>query len=200
MRILGVAAILVLLLSTAAQPQQKQAPSKSGWKCGSRVDQLPYYYEEAALENIEPPEWRHGLIRISVGTETRMDLWTDGETFKLWTMSILFRGVDTFLLGLNKVCRLPMEPDHASDLIKVKWESVDLTAAQFEQIHQDFTSALAQYDSGAQARYGDMIATKMRVDYVDTSDFRIVYDNSHEHIEAGVWNDPAQNKPPCFPI
>jgi hypothetical protein len=195
-RLLVAAAIFFLLAAVPASPQQKQAsPTTSGRKCGPRAQELPFYYEEAALENIEPPEWRHELIRISVGTGTKLDLWTDGKTFKLWTAAVRFRDVEKSLLDLNRACRLPTEPDEASALLKVKWEGADLPPGQFAKLHQDFTSALAQYSSKAQARYDDMMATTMRVIYLDTSNFRIVYDNSYEHIEADVWNDPENDKP-----
>ena len=63
-------------------------------------------------------------------------------------------------------------------------------SAQFSQIHQDFTNALSQYISRAQERYNPLMQTKTNVIYLDTANFRILYDNGYEHMEADVWNDP----------
>jgi hypothetical protein len=194
--------IIALALSVAvpAQPQQKQARGNPVPTCRPQKLDLPYYYVEAVLEGIEPPNWRHSLIRIAVGTGVKVDLWTDGETFKLWTTTVRYRDVEKILANLDQSCRLPAEshyadkPDAAAALIKVKWESVDLTSAQFAQIHQEFTNALLQYVSGAQARYAPMIETKMGVIYLDSDGFRIVYDNDYEHVETYVWDDPNQEQ------
>jgi len=194
MRLLAIAAASVLLASV--QAQQKQPPSKSGWKCGSQVDELPYFYVEAALEHIEPPDWKRATIRISVDTGTKLGLWTDGIAFKLWktTTVILFRDVEKSLLELNLACRLPTEPEDASALIKVDWESANLTLDKFEQIHQDFTNALGKYGLSAQNRYRVLIAPRIGIVHLDEGYIPVIYDNTHEHIEADVWNDPEDGK------
>ncbi len=197
MRLLWLAATFTFLMAAPMQPEYKQVRTNPGSKCGNKSRGLPDFYDTAVFERIEPPDWRKSLIRIAVGQTIQLDLWTDGEQFKLWTDTPTPRNIEKFLLDLDQSCRLPADPAEAAALIKVKWESAELSSAQFAQIHQGFTTALSQYTSSTQGRYSTMMESRLKVIYLDSILFRIVYDNSYEHIEVQVWNDPkqGQNKP-----
>lgn len=68
-----------------AQVSQAQSRSNPAAPCGDRSHGLPGFYYGGVVSLIQPPEWRHGLIRIMVGGEIKLGLWTDGQKFKLWT-------------------------------------------------------------------------------------------------------------------
>lgn len=187
-----VAFLFLVMVGVALQArQQGNVRTNPGLPCGDQSSGLPDFYEETFLRRIEPPRWRNSVVRIAVGAGIKLDLWTDGQQFKLWTDTLTPRNIDSFLLNLDQSCRLPADPADAVALVKVKWESVDLSPTQFAQIHRGFTNALAEYASRAQLRYG----TTMTVIHLDASSFPIVYDNSHEHVEVQVWDDPKEDKP-----
>jgi len=137
-----------------------------------------------------PPEWKHGLIRVMVGGEIKLALWTDGEKFKLWTdkPDIAQKNIYQFLLDLDQTCRLPPDPRDAFELLKINWQSKDLSAAQFAQLHRDFTGALSKYVVRIQGRYAGMIATRMKIISLDAEAYSIIYDNSYEHIQMLATN------------
>jgi hypothetical protein len=124
-------------------------------------------------------------------------LWSDGKNFRLWTDTpeIAQKSIGDFLLDLDQSCHLPGDPADAAALIKVKWESSDLSSPQFAQIHRDFTEALSHYVAKIQDRYAAMIATRLGVVHLDAEGYSIRYDNSYEHIELLVWkmNDEPIN-------
>jgi len=183
--------LLSLLIPSMILPQ-KQVPTRS--QCSPQQQGLAYFFEEKALESIEPPNWKHALIRIGVSSGTKLYLSTDGEKFTLWTSSTTFRDADRFLLNLERSCRLPIEPQDAAALIPVKWESVDLKVEDFAQIHRDLTNALARYAASAQENYASILETNGRAIYLDATAFRVVYDNSYQSFQAEVVDDPKQNK------
>lgn len=92
------------------------------------------------------------------------------------------------MLDLDQSCRLPPDPAAAAALIKIKWESADLSSPQFQQLHRDFTEALSHYIGKIQNRYDALIATRSRVVHLDSEGYSIVYDNDYEHLELEVWN------------
>jgi hypothetical protein len=187
-RILTLAALVLFV--AIPLPAQQPAPTNPGKVCGDRSKSLPDFYYEAVIARIEPPDWRPSLIKISVGRERKLALWTDGETFKLWTdtFEITQKNITAFLFDLDQSCRLPADPAEAAALIKVKWESLELSAAQFAQIHRDFTEALSQYVAKIQPRYGTIIAKRKIKVYLDAGGYSIVYDNMDEHVELYVWD------------
>src|SRR5208283_2533631 len=144
------------------QPQLRRNPAAV---CGDQSQGLPDFYYDAVLSLIMPPEWKHGLIRVMVGGEIKLALWTDGEKFKLWTdkPDIAQKNIYQFLLDLDQTCRLPPDPRDAFELLKINWQSKDLSAAQFAQLHRDFTGALSKYVVWIQGRYAEMIATRMKI-------------------------------------
>jgi hypothetical protein len=169
------------------QELQKNTPAV----CGEHPSYLSDSYEAAVLSLIEPPNWKNNLIRIMVGNQIKIGLWTDGEKFKLWAGSpdIPQKNIYEFLEDLDEACHLLPDPRHAVDLIKFKWESKDLTAAQFAQLHRDFTKGLSQYGSTIQGRYAGMLATRTWVIHLDAIQYSVIYDNSFEHVELRVWED-----------
>jgi hypothetical protein len=193
-RNLGLAGAFALLAATSVHSQHKQVPTNPGSPCGERSSGLPDDYYDAVLGHIEPPPWKHSLIKISVGTVTKVALLTDGYTFKLWTETVTPQDIGEFLLKLDRSCRLPADPADAAALIKIKWESADLSAAEFAQLHQNLTNALSRYAASAQEKYSSMIATKLGVVYFETLLFRVVYDDDYQQINASVWNDPKQEQ------
>jgi len=169
------------------QPQLRRNPAAV---CGDQSQGLPDFYYDAVLSLIMPPEWKHGLIRVMVGGEIKLALWTDGEKFKLWTdkPDIAQKNIYQFLLDLDQTCRLPPDPRDAFELLKINWQSKDLSAAQFAQLHRDFTGALSKYVVRIQGRYAEMIATRMKIISLDAEAYSISYDNSYEHIQMLATN------------
>jgi hypothetical protein len=182
--------VIVLFSSFVLQGGPPQAPANPGTACGERSKGLPDFYYEAVLAQVGPPDWRKSLVRIVVGRETKLALWTDGETFKLWTdtVDIPQKNIGKFLLDLDRSCRLPADPAIAAGLVKIRWESRDLSAAQFDQIHRHFTVALSGYATAIQDRYGMMMETKLSVLHLDSEGYSVQYDNSYQHVELEVWN------------
>jgi len=192
MRRLILLAGLVLLIPARINTKQNPPDGKPG--CGGARDQISYFYEESVLEQLQPPDWRRSLIRIAVGREKKLNLWTDGETFRLWTTNITLPQADELLLALAQTGRLPLEPADAASQLKIKWESAPLSANQFAQLHQALNMALSKYVSSAQERYRPMLETRLTVTYLDTVSHRISYENGYERILVEVANDQSQNK------
>jgi hypothetical protein len=183
----GFLCFMVAVLPTYSRDQEPR--TNPGIVCGEGSAWVPMYYN-ALYDEIEPPEWRHAAIRISIEGWRKLDLWTDGKTFKLWTDARVPSNIEQFLLDLNKSCRLPADPAEVAKLIKVEWESADLSSTQFEQIHKGFTKALAEYVSSAQRRYSTM---EWNI-YLDATIYRIKYHNGIEDIDVKVVEDPKQHK------
>ena len=189
LRILTVGA-LIFLSAASGETQQKAAKTNPAAPCGHESAGLPGFYYEAVVARLTPPHFERSLISVAEGAEIKIVLMTDGEKFELWTDTpeTSQKSVNEFLLDLNQSCRLPPDPADAAGLIKLKWESRPISAAQFEQAHSEFTSAISQYVSKAQARYEHLIEERMLTMHLDTLRYPIVYDNQHEHIELDVWN------------
>jgi hypothetical protein len=135
------------------------------------------------------------LIRIMVGGEIKLALWTDGEKFMLSTdtFDLPQKSIGKFLLALDRSCNLPSEPRDAAALIKFHWEHKELSAAQFAQMHQEFSAALVQYVTQIQSRYAPLVASRASGSYLDAVQYSIVYDNNSEHIEIGAWDVPENH-------
>jgi hypothetical protein len=187
---------LVLSLGLISSPELNgqerhlQPPSNPAGVCGNESSGLPDFYYDAVLSRIKPPEWEHGLIRVMVGGEIRLGLWTDGEKFRLWTEKpdIPQKNINQFLHDLDQACQLPPDPGDAFKLLKINWESKDLSAAQFGQLHSDFTGALSKYVEKIRGRYAEMIATRMKIVSLDAEACKVSYDNSYEHIQVFATN------------
>ena len=197
MKILIVAA--VLLFATCPLAAQEPAQTNPGTICGDRSKGLPDFYYEAVIARIEPPDWKKSLIKITVGQEKKLALWSDGKTFKLWTFTseMAQKNIDDFLLDLDQSCRLPADPAAAAALVKVKWDSSDLSSLQFERLHLDFTKALSRWVAKIQDRYDPLLAARSHILHLDAEGYSIFYDNSYEHFELVVWN---MNDEPINPM
>jgi hypothetical protein len=186
-------AALFLVPSVQGQHQPRQRRTNPPAPCGDESRAIPDFYYQAVVDRFKPPGYEKALIKIAVGSAIKIFLLTDEEKFELWTETPVTpqKNVHDFLLDLDQSCRLPPDPADAAALVKVTWESRELSAAQFAQLHRDFMSALSQYVSKIQERYG----SREMVEYLDAIRFPIVYENEYEHIEVDVWNDPRQYKP-----
>lgn len=196
MRIMALAAAFVILGAAPAHPQQKRPRTNPATKCGDESlwrndNSFSEFYSKAVYDNFEPPDWKKASIRITVDGEASLKLWTNGEQFKLWTYTTKPRNINKYLDDLSDSCRLPGSPAEVAALVKIKWESADLSSEQFAQIHRNLIQALSQYVSSAQQRYKAL--TPMI--YLDAIGFRVKYDNPIEDINVEVVEDPKQYKP-----
>jgi len=199
MRILALVACLLspvgLLQAQQTQAQPKpHAHTNPAAHCGNESKGLPSFYYEAVLETIKPPNWNKSLNRITVGAERKIVLLTDGKKFLLWTDTPLLpndnKNIVDFLRDLDESCRLPPDPADAADLIKIDWQSKELTEGQYSQLHRDFTDALSKYVSQMQERYPEMMATRTWTQYLDTPRYTIDYNNWFQHVEVKAWDVP----------
>jgi hypothetical protein len=191
---------LALLSAGLLYAQDHRPRTNPGKACGDQSTGLPGFYYDTVLARITPPNWESSLIRIMiVSGERKLALWTDGENFKLWTETpdIPQKTIDEFLFGLDQKCVLPADPTEAVALVRIKWQSADLSAAQFAKIHADFVNALSQFVSSAGGRYDETMKSKLRTFYLHTVLYRVAYYNDHdfEPIEISVWNDSKQHEP-----
>lgn len=168
--------------------QHQHSATNPGSPCGDRSKGVPDFYYNAVLGELTPPGWGKSLIRINVGAETKLDLWTNGEKFLLWT-NVNPKSIGDFLNGLDQSCQLPPDPAEAVALMKIQWESKEISSEQFADLHSSFTDALVQYASKVQKRYGSLIGKHLSTIHLDAEGYSIVYDNSHEHVALFAWNE-----------
>lgn len=166
--------------------------------CSDQKAALPDLYYEAVLARIKPPDTKDLLLSIKLNGEEKIIIGTTGDAFLIWTDTPLIgqKSIHEFLQDLAGSCRLPYNPGDAAALIKVKWESKDLSASQFSRIHENFIRAASNYVTKAQDRFPSMMASKMITMFLDTPAFEIAYDNGHEHFEFLVWDTGAQSSDP----
>jgi hypothetical protein len=189
----------LLLAIVPIHSQQKKPRSSPAADCikgnpWRNDDSFSKFYFKSVEDNFEPADWKKGLIRITVRGEANLMLWTDGEQFRLWTYTTDPHNIYKYFDELSDACRLPASPALAAAFIKIKWERADISAAQFAQFHVNLTQALAQYASSAQQRYDSMMQTKLWAIYLDAVGYRVFYENSYEHMNAEVMEDPKQYK------
>jgi hypothetical protein len=194
--------VTLMMLPATLMRAQQQGQTNPGKPCGEESVNIPAYYYESVLSRIElkAPAGR-ALIKIAVGADIKLILWTDGEKYQLWTdvPEVSQGNIDAFLDHLDDICQLPPDPWDAAAMIKITWEHKDLSAAQFAKIHRDFTEALSKYVAKIQDRYSPLITTKQSLIYLDAWRHPIVYDNGDsEHIELRVWDVAASDKAPLL--
>lgn len=166
----------------SGQDERSAHRTNPGGVCGDESSGLPDFYYETILTFIKPPEWEHGIIKILVGGETKLGLWTDGKTFKLWTNKSENK-IHDVLFGLDEHCTLPSDPKDAYRFIKINWESKELSAAQFARLHSEFSLALTKYSNKIQQRYSSIITTRSTVIFLDATSHLVVYDNGYEQVQ-----------------
>lgn len=197
---LRIAAITFLVLVVPIGALRAQSPpgrTNPGTVCGDESKGLPDFYYESVVERFEPPDWKSSEIKIIVGGEKKLALWTDGEKFKLWagTPDISQKNIDQFLFELDDLCKLPANPIDAAALIRFKWESKELTPEQFARFHLDLTNALSLYIAKAQTNFKSYMGRKLQTGiYLDASQYNVIYKNGYQHIEARVVGDPKQSE------
>jgi hypothetical protein len=189
------AMILVLpFCPVSARSQEKgREHAKSAAPCHRESASMPGSYYWDVISQFEPPHFEKYPISIAEGAEIKIVLVADGDKFEMWTDTpqISEKGVNAFLWDLAEHCRLPLDPADAAKMIKLKWEKVDLSAAQFAELHRQFTEAATSYASRAQNRYAPLLSDYLsgeRMIHLDGFRYPIVYDNQQEHIELQVWD------------
>jgi hypothetical protein len=195
-RLIIIVGMLALVVAAPMRAQQKQPRTNPGTNCGDgsplrNDNNFNEFYLRAVYDYFEPPDWSPAQIMITVSGEGTLKLWTNGKRFKLWTYTTMPHNINKYLDDLSDSCRLPGNPSEAARLIKVKWESADLSSEQFAQIHQNLTNALSQYVSSAQQRYS---APEGHI-YLDATSYRVEYDNTYGHVDFEVMEDPERFKP-----
>lgn len=165
-----------------------QGPLWSGQAAGASHGVLTNCYYQAVLEAIRPPGWQESRVTISFGDEFKYILRTNGKRF------VLLKGspagdIYKQLQSLDLSRRLPPDPGKAVDLVSYTWKTTELSAAEFNRLHQDFTSALTQYVSAIQTRYAKVLE-KGGVLHLHTPQYLVVYDNrGFEHVSVEAWDD-----------
>jgi hypothetical protein len=144
---------------------------------------------------IRPPDWDDQAVTITMGGADKLILRTDGDKkFELVAGEPVQPGVYTFLIDLDNSCQLPPDPEAAAELVKMRWETKEISRAQFEQLHRDFTAALAQYATRINATYDSIISTHLVSTFLDAGLEMIVYDNQTDHVEVRAWNIERDRK------
>src|SRR5271169_2183754 len=145
--------------------------------CEDQRKGLPDFYYEAVLSRIKPPVSNASLISMSFTGEEKLILATTGDNFTLWTNTFETgnKTIHEFLRDLSGSCRLPYNPDDAAALVKVKWESKELSPYQFLQIHDGFIRAASGYISEAQYRYRSIMESKMLTMHLDAMFVEVTY-------------------------
>lgn len=193
MRILVLAAFAIFPALMWASDQQHVKQGVDQACRGNDRPQLTDSYFKAVLDHIQPPEWEHWLIRITLGKEKKLVLLTDGKKFELDTDVPEARVYD-FLMHLDETCQLPKNPADAFNLMKIKWERSELSPAQFAQLHREFTTALLQDVTAIQESYDSLISGQMYGVYVDAVRPSIEYEFSRMQIGIDVWDVPEGHK------
>ena len=182
-----VAALLVLSSALPLRRQESHSQAAPSAGCVQEGQALGWRYDEI-VSLIWPPDWDQQAVTIAMGEPSKLILRTDGDKeFELLAGEPEQPDVYGFLLDLANSCRLPADPEAAADLVKMRWETRQISRAQFEKLHADFTAALAQYAARINATYGSIISTHLISAAVDAGRELIVYDNFSEHVEVYSW-------------
>jgi len=181
----------IAVLAASAEGQQTQQDKH----CVAQPQELSYAWKSQVLNDIHPPDWNAYIVRIDVNMVDKVVLWTDGHKYKLWVAKITYREVDDFLDALNKTCRLPKEPRDAAKAVPVKWESAELTALQFDTIHQNLIRSLSAYVADIGDRYKSLVNTGEVAYYVDAGVIRVSYQNTYEEFQLMVPNASGSPQP-----
>lgn len=190
---LRVATVLIVGLCPSVLWGGHQAGSARGFgfEC-MQNGTIPHSYYHEVTKDIRPPGAEKFIITITVGTEQKIILRTDGQRFELLagTPELPQHTVSDFLFNLAENCRLPADPAAAAALIKIKWERKQLEPAQFENLHKQFADALSQYVLHIEQRYPELIASGGVEMYLDAESHSVTYDNRNgEHIIVVVQHN-----------
>lgn len=159
------------------------------------------YYRTVLERALRPPSWQTALITISVsvvGSETKFIVREQTGKFEL-LRGMPRNDIHAFLTTLDASCHLPANPIETADQIKVTWDSKELSAANFNKLHREFTSALLRYVSEIQAQYPGLLARRSAFINFHVAQYSITYDNkSNKHLEirADDVTSPTGKKDP----
>jgi hypothetical protein len=197
MRILVMGAFAVLCAAPFHSQQAPVPQSNPGADCSWNPTLTSDDYYDAVANRIWPPFLpRSQGITIAVGTEKKLLLHTDGQKFELITDTIDMpeKNVYWFIRDLDDSGRLPPDPADAFKLLKIQWETKEISRAEFDKLYGDFVAALSQYVSTVQETSASYMATKLWGGYVDAGYWLVVYDNTTQHFEIHAWDVPLDNK------
>jgi hypothetical protein len=191
---------IFLALALSSQPRPPQGLPSANTLCEDQAHALSSgAYVFSVFAHVRPPAFpvsRGIAVAVQLTSAQKLFLLSDGSKFQLWagTARVPEEKVWSFLGNLADSCRLPADPADAVKLLNTRWESKELTRLQFEQLHNDFLTALSQYVSTVQERSNYFMATRFMGGGVDGSQYRIVYDNSWEHFEIEEWDLPINGQ------
>ncbi|MFZ0277105.1 MAG: hypothetical protein WA254_17140 [Candidatus Sulfotelmatobacter sp.] len=198
---------LTLCLATPlySQRETQQSGHKAALNCEEQEHALESgVYVYAVMDHIwvpgSPPPVPVGngiTLAVQFWPEGKVFLHTKGTKFELWlgTPDVPGNNIWDFLEDAADSCKLPPDPAEAVKLLKVHWEVETLTREQFERLHGDFLAALTEYISTIRERSAYFMAKGLQGGGVDASGYRIVYDNSWEHVEIHELDLPIDGQP-----
>lgn len=197
---------LNLCLATNLYSQRERQPSQQSatFNCEEQRHALESgVYVYAVMDRIWPPG-SAPPVPVSRGITVGVQFWpagkvflhTEGTKFELWKGSPEVPGnnIWDFLEDVADSCKLPPDPAEAVKLLKVHWDVDTLTREQFEHLHGDFLSALTEYVSTVRERSAYFLMKGVQGGGVDASGYRIVYDNSWEHVEIHELDLPIDGQ------
>lgn len=166
--------IILTLLSGVPALGQNQ---KSDQLCGENGQgMLTGWYYDAVLQLISPPDSSY-LISISFShpLETKYILRMMSQTKFELLRGAPEQRIHDILQAADRLCRLPLDPSRAVDLIHIHWDRMAISQATFERLHRDFTAAVAKRTSDADAQYGDYLKGRGVPVYLHTEEFSFSY-------------------------
>lgn len=183
-----------ILQSLSLSGQKPNAPSCQVQGGGHTED----WYYQAVWDRIWPPDKPQSLIVIKLSDyfDTKIVLRKrDKATFELLRLSSS-ESIFSILNDLDQSCRLPSSPTDAVKLLQVRWKKIEISHAQFEKLHREFTTSLSDYVLDIRRRYG----SDERIIIFHGKEYDISYDNDgYEHIEV-VVNDGSDRSGSAFPL
>ncbi len=194
---------LALFLASPLYSQQATQPGvqKAALNCEEQRHALETgVYVYAVMDYIWPPDYPRPNPISFLGITLAVGLWPEGKVFlhakgtkfELWlgTPEVPGNNIWDFLDDVADSCKLPPDPADAVKLLKVHWEVETITREQFERLHEDFMTALTDFVSTVRERSAFVMAKGLHGGGVDSSGYRIIYDNSWEHLEIDELDLP----------
>jgi hypothetical protein len=158
-------------------------------------------YYERVLDHLMPTDRPYAVVELSVvvhpgwGTPYKLVLRAGGGTFEFFKGT--FSGdLYQFLYDLEGSCQVPGTPEEAANLVKIRWEEIPLTQAQFEQRLRDFTSASSEYIADVQEKASAIAASGTYAESVHLTRYNVLYRDGRHEIEIRTHTlDPDKPDP-----
>jgi hypothetical protein len=171
------------------------AQQKNGLASGAYVDAV---LREVRPPTVLPPSPVSAGIKVAVqfASQVKVFLYTDGHKFELLmgTANVPGNNVWSFLEDVADSCSLPPDPADAVKLLKIKWNTKELSQEEFVHLHADFMAALTSYISTVRERADHFMTKQISGGGVDASYYTIMYDNSWEHLEINELDLPLDGQ------